>query len=336
MTDKPKHGGNIYKVAKTLKCHPHEIIDFSANTNLVIPKIDLTLTQKQISLYGDPDYKSLYKSIAKRYKVTTTQIALFNGASSAILELFKVLKPKRSYLYTPIYSEYTRAAEHYSQKSTFIDRFQDLYHVPKKNALVVFVNPATPDGKYYDLEKLFKIWMHQKCTIVIDESFLEFTDKPSVRKLISHYKRLYIVHSFTKFYACAGLRVGAIFSHKQNIKTFTLPAWNLSTYDSVYLEHLLKLKQHHILSQSQNHLLYQELRQILKASNLFDKVYKSDANFILTRSDNARKIAKVLLKEKILVRDCHSFDGLDKRYLRFSVKEHPSLHLLKKALHALT
>ncbi|HQL11367.1 MAG TPA: hypothetical protein PLR62_03180, partial [Candidatus Woesebacteria bacterium] len=43
----------------------------------------------------------------------------------------------------------------------------------KKNSLVIFVNPSTPDGKYYELEELMKKWMENSCTILIDESFFD-------------------------------------------------------------------------------------------------------------------------------------------------------------------
>lgn len=335
MLKRPLHGGDIYAAAERLGCRAGEITDFSSNINIVSPTVKLELTPALIRSYGDPRYTALRSTVAERYALATEEIALFNGASSAIMELFRALEPKRTCLYTPIYGEYVKASEFYSRKTRLIDRFEELYKKPKKGTTVVFVNPSTPDGKYYDLERLFSIWREARCTVIIDESFLEFSRKPSFRKMIREYKKLYIVHSFTKFYACAGLRVGAVFSRPGNIEAISLPAWNISSFDAAYVTKLLSDPDHRSRSLKAQKEQYKELRSILKGSGLFEKVYKSDANFILARSDRAPLIYEMLFKEKILVRDCTNFDGLDQRYLRFAVKDKAAHQLLKKAFHAL-
>ncbi len=329
------HGGDIYSAAKQLYCKPSEIIDFSSNINSIAPAIELPQSRQLIRSYGDPKYCQLHGAVASRYGLKRDQIALFNGASSAIFELFRYLKPKQSYLYAPLYGEYTRSAREFSQKTTLIDRRKSLYKEPKKGSTVVFVNPSTPDGKYYDLERLFTIWKRQKCHVIIDESFLEFGSNPSVRHKIKSCKRLYIIQSFTKFYACAGLRVGAVFSHSDNIVRFTWPMWNISSYDAAYVTALLQDPDHPRRSCAAYKKQYRKLRTILKESSLFDKVYKSDANFILVRSSRSPDIYKELFKQKILVRDCSNFDGFDQHYLRFAVKDNSALKMLKKVLHAL-
>lgn len=44
-----------------------------------------------------------------------------------------------------------------------------------KNSLVIFVNPSTPDGKYYDFRRVdANLDRKNSCTILIDESFLDF------------------------------------------------------------------------------------------------------------------------------------------------------------------
>ncbi len=331
-----QHGGDIYTMAKTLQCRPQEIIDFSSNINFVIPSVAVALTQTRISAYGDPEYRELKKQIADTYALKKKQIALFNGASSAIFELFRTLRPKHTYLYAPLYGEYIKASEHFSDYTHLINRLKSLEKRPKKNATVVFVNPSTPDGIFYDLEMLFEMWKALECNIIIDESFLEFTDRPSLREEIKNYKKLYIVHSFTKFYACAGLRVGAIFTHKSNINSFVQPAWPLSSFDTAYLTKVLQLPQHKEQSRQKQTGHYKILRAILKESGLFEKVYKSEANFILVRSKKAKKIYRHLYRQKILVRDCDNFKGLPQNHLRFAIKDKTSLQALQKALHALT
>jgi len=320
-----KHGANIYKYASAIGCKPHEIIDFSSNINLYNPKIDMAITNDMIVKYPDASYSKLKDAIKKKYGVKKSQIALYNGATTAIFELFKTLKEKIVYLYAPLYGEYEKAQK--NKKIIKINRSENIEAKVKKNSIVVFVNPSTPDGKYYDLKKLFTYWKEQNCSIILDESFLEFEELKSFRDEIKRYKKLYIIQSFSKFHSCAGVRIGAIFSHKNNIKKLHTTLWNLSSFDEKFLtERLLDIefkKQTHKLHKKQK----KELYKILKDSNLFDKIYESDSNFFLTKSKNAKEIFELLLKNKILTRTCGSFDFLDNNYLRFAVKN--NFHNLK-------
>ena len=335
-----KHGANIYKYAKELKCSSDEIVDFSSNINLYNPKVEIKLTNKMLVNYADNSYKDLKKIISKNYDIKSSQMALFNGASSAIFELFhpkgtqKTLKEKRVYLYAPLYGEYEKAIQK-DVKIIKINRFNSLQDEPKKNSVVVFVNPSTPDGKYYDLEKLFKLWKKKNCTIVLDESFLEFENLKSLRNQINNYKKLYIIQSFSKFNSCAGVRIGAIFSHKSNIKKLKTPLWNLSSFDVKFLQKRLKDKNFKKISKALHVEQKKELYEILKDSNLFSKIYNSDSNFYLVKTKKAKQIFEALLKKKILVRTCDSFDFLGKNHLRFGVKNTNKHKKLKKALDGL-
>jgi len=323
-----KHGANIYKYAE---CSPSEIIDFSSNINLYQPKNNITLTDEIIVKYADSSYKNLKKIISKSYHVKKSQIALYNGATSAIFDLFKSLNPKEVNLYAPLYGEYEKALSK-DIDMIKIDRFNHLYHIPTFNSCVVFVNPSTPDAKYYNLKMLFKIWKKQNCTIILDESFLEFENLKSFRHEINNYDKLYIIQSFSKFYSCAGVRVGAIFSNKQNIKKLKQPIWNLSSFDVEFLIQRLKDKKFIKKSKKLHVKQKQELKKILEGSKLFSYIYSSDANFFLAKTANARGLFKHLLQHKILVRTCGSFDFLSDDYLRFAVKNKSAHKKLKKIL----
>ena len=323
-----KHGANIYKYAKRLGCKPDEIIDFSSNINLYSPKINFKPTSDTILKYPDTSYRKLKVAISKKYQIKRSQILLYNGATTAIFELFKTLKERKVYLYTPLYGEYEKASK--DKKIIKINRFENLKTEVSKNSIVVFVNPSTPDGVYYDLKELFFYWKKQNCVVVLDESFLEFEELKSFRDEINSYKKLYIIQSFSKFYSCAGVRVGAIFAHKKTLANLNPPLWNLSALDTQFLtKRLLDTefkKQTHKLHKKHKKQLY----KILKNSNLFDEIYKSDSNFFLTKSSNSKEIFMHLLKNKILVRTCGSFDFLDNNYLRFAIKNSKYQKILTK------
>ncbi len=331
-----KHGGNIYKAAKKLRCLPEQIIDFSSNINCYHPKTGITPTKTMLIPYADANYTKLKKTIAKSYALKPAQISLHSGATAAIFKLFESLEEKRVYLYAPLYGEYEKAAKKYNKNIVKINRFSNIDKRVKKNSIVVFVNPSTPEGKFYKLDKLFAMWQEQNCTIILDESFLEFEALLSQRFRIAEYKKLFIVQSFSKFYSCAGVRIGAVFISTKNVQKLHAPPWSISSFDAAFLQKRLSDTEFIKKSRKIHQKRKQELYRILEDSKLFDTIYASDANFFLTHSKHAKKLHKHLYDNKILTRVCTSFDFLTHRHIRFALKDTKAHKKLQKALHAFT
>ena len=329
-----EHGGQIEKFAFDLGCKVSEIIDLSSNINFVKPQINVDFNILDISSY--PTYDKLYEKIAFNYAVKTSQIELFNGGSSAIFTLFKHFALETCTIYSPAYLEYKKAALNFDYELNLINRFENINQEVKENSFVIFVNPSTPDGKYYELEELMKTWIEKSCTILIDESFLDFCDKPSAIKYLETYDKLYILKSMTKFYSSAGIRVGTIVSTKENIeklKEFE-PMWKLSQFDSNYLQAALDDKLFKNISKAINIKNKIELENILKNSTLIEEVFESSANYLLVKLKNlkAKEFIELLKPYKIMIRDCSNFDFLDERFIRIAVKSSNANEILQKAL----
>lgn len=329
-----EHGGDIVSFAHKLGCSPDEVIDLSSNINFLKPKIELDFNQLNISPY--PNYEALYEAVAKHYGVDVSMIELFNGATSAISSLFRDLSKQEVYLYAPIYLEYKRIALLYHHALHLVNRYETLYQEVKPNSLIVFVNPSTPDGTFYELEKLMKYWMKQRCTIVIDESFLEFSDNPSVTPYLAHYEKLYILKSMTKFYSCAGVRMGLILSSSDNIQALKKyePLWKISQFDSHYVQSALQDKAFAQQARSINQEHKERLIEILQGSDYVEKIYPSSANFVLVKLQgiNAYGLQEKLIPHKIMIRNCENFDFLDESYVRVAVKEIFGMEGLAKVL----
>lgn len=329
-----QHGGDISFFAKKHSIKKKEVIDLSSNINFYKPKKNIDYTSLDISFY--PSYKKLYNKLAKNYKIKPTQLELYNGGSSAIFSLFKKLALKKCTIYSPAYLEYKKAADIFGYKLNLINRFEYIYKKVAKNSLVIFVNPSTPDGKYYNFKKLFDYWKKQNCTILVDESFLDFTTKESTLPYISEYKKLYVLKSMTKFYSCAGVRLGILVSNKDNIKKLKEkePMWKISQFDLTYLLDVLKNKDFRKKSLKKNKKNKQKLIKVLKNCSLIVHIYKNDANFILVKLKNikAKELQDILAKYKIMIRDCSNFDYLSPSYVRFAVKSKHSIKALKRAL----
>ncbi|MDO9140138.1 MAG: aminotransferase class I/II-fold pyridoxal phosphate-dependent enzyme [Methylobacter sp.] len=399
------HGGNIYQFAQRLGCLPEQVLDFSANIN-PLQAVDLScLQQVQLTPYADPDYGLLKQAIKQRYPYPSgIDIELFNGASAAIFALLRNLQPKDLVCYAPLYGEYAHIAGEMGCKVQYINRFNQLMADIPERSTVIFVNPSTPDGQLYDLNELLAKWQAANCTIIIDESFLDFSTardggrdcsrqssafppsmevrsaamgrepmrptakddgrdcsrqssafppsmevrsaamgtKPmrcadSVAEQIAGYDKLYLIKSLSKFYGCAGIRIGFILAATAAIKELRRfePAWKLSSLDMAYMQQALANTDFIAQTRQQTTHLRGLLHQVLYDSGLFDKIYPGQANFLLARLANqgdGYQLQAHLETARILIRVCDNFASLDKSHVRFAVKDEQAITRLAGSL----
>ena len=331
-----QHGGDIKTFAKSIGCDVSQVIDLSSNINHIKPKIKSDFNSLDISAY--PSYEDTYQAIGSHYNVSTDNIALYNGASSAIFALLSnhtLIDTKRCYVYTPAYLEYKRACKLFGYEYIPIDRFSDISHDIEPNSLVIFVNPSTPDGRYYQLQDMIHRWIQKDATIIIDESFLEFCDGKSSLSQIQTYNKLYIIKSMTKFYGSAGIRVGAVISNQTNISTLReyAPSWQLSKFDITYIKEALQdttLKNRTFKELKHNKNL---LIDTLNKNRYIKHIYPSNTNYILVELHiKASEFQKILIPYKVMIRDCSNFDNLDEYHIRIAIKDIDSIEVLKEAL----
>lgn len=329
-----EHGGQISAFAKELNCSESDIIDLSSNINFLKPRINTDFNSLEISSY--PTYDVLYKKIAKNYGIKTTQMELYNGGSSAIFSLFEHLKLSQCCIYSPAYLEYKKASELFGYEVHHINRFENMKQDVPKGSLVIFVNPSTPDGQVYDIQKMLSYWKAQECTVLIDESFIEFTSFESITSCVSSYDNVYVLKSMTKFYSSAGIRVGTLISTKKNITALKQkePLWKLSAFDSAYLQDVLSDKPFRKKTRKTTSKNKERLIHVLSQFKGISTIYESHANYVLIELDKltAQELQAHLKEYKIMVRDCSNFDFLTKYHVRIAVKSKKSIKALKKAL----
>ncbi len=328
------HGGDVYAFSKAVNCDPSEVVDLSSNINFLKPNISVDFNTLNIASY--PNYHDLEESIANLYGVRSRELELFNGATSAIHSLLRRVKCKEVMLYAPLYGEYRRVSELYDYTVHLVNRFEELDHEIKERALVVFVNPSTPDGYYYEMERLMERWIEKKCTILLDESFLEFTPYASSTPYLKKYNKLYILKSMTKFYGAAGIRIGALLSDERNITHIKSqePLWKISEFDSHYLQSALEDQLFPEVSRIISHENREYLINMLQGFDFIETFYPATANYLLVKlkKSTASSLQQGLAPYKIMIRNCANFDFLDQQFVRIAVKDREALKKLEYAL----
>lgn len=332
------HGGQVNLFAKQLSCDVSEVIDLSSNINFLKPIINnIDFNKIDISVY--PVYDKLYTSISNNYRVKKNEIELFNCEYSSVSTLFSFLNQEHCTIYSPSSLKYKKIATTYSYEYDIINKFTQINRAVKEKSLVIFENPSTVCGKYYNIESYLKAWNKLNCIILIDEKYLDFTNYNSVIKYINKYKNIYVLKSISKFYSSSGIRCGIIISNSNNIQKLkqTKSQLSISTYDSLYIQEILKDEVFKNTSKAININNFLLLKKILNESKHIKKVFQSDVNFLLLQLNNinAIQVQEQLKKYKILIKNCSSFDFLDDSYVRIAVNNEKTILLLKDALNSI-
>lgn len=364
------HGGGIFEFAKRYALSPSEVCDFSASINPITPKVDWIKLQQQSSVelphypqeYSTSSESALKPILSQKFSVDCRFISLTKGISESIHHIFSAIQPPTCLLFTPIYSEYQKAAQQFSRKTlqTCLSPSQWLQNSTKEtlpaDSIVVLVNPSTPEGKCLEITEikhLVDYCQQHKLWLLLDESFLPFislSPEVSGRQYLHQGANLIILQSLTKYFACPGIRIGAIFAHlySKNRTTATdlaetlndsppinqlLPAvWSLSTLDKLWLMQALQDSEHE--SQTKKWILKTKpdfLKQ-LKALDCILKIYPSSTNFVLLEFDRPVEIIQNHLATfSILIRNAASF-GFNARTARIAIKSDSDN---QKLIHAL-
>lgn len=328
------HGG-IYSAGLEFDS---KILDFSSNVNPlgVPPAIRKGLKQNStmFSVYPDSDSTRLRDHLEKYTGIPKNQVTVGNGATEIIYNFSKGFLSKRNVLIPiPVFGEYESAARlngarvSYFKTMNLNQDIDDFLKTISKNQCIFICNPNNPTGVLISQKNMLKILdlSHDKSALVfVDECFIELASNPkeSIASKLCEFDNLFILRSMTKSFGLAGLRVGYGLGSKKMIgiiNKIKIP-WNVSGIAQNVAIMALTNRSH--LEKTRK--LIEKERKFLNISiskiNGF-RCYDSDANFILIKSKiSSKQLQKKLLRENILIRDCSSFRGLDKRFIRIAIR----------------
>lgn len=340
------HGGRIFS-----KNPDPQIIDFSSNiapigTPIPVKKI-LKKNIDKIKNYPDFSSSSVISSLKKYTKLEKSNLIVGNGAIEIIYNFcFAFLSKETKVLIpTPTFQEYETAAKlsdckiKYFKTMDLTKNFDSFILQIPKHGCIFLCNPNNPTGKLLSKNQLLIIIKAAKksSTIVfVDECFIEMVPESneSILLYVKKYDNLFVLRSLTKSFALPGIRIGYAAASKQMItilQKIKIP-WSVNSLAQDAANIALKNKSH--LTKS-NLIIKKELDYLtnkINKLNGFD-CYDSTTNFILIKIKNdSTKLQRKLLKQKILIRDCKNFRGLNNHFIRIAVKSHKDNLKLVNAL----
>ena len=175
----------------------------------------------------------------------------------------------------------------------------------KKLKLIFICSPNNPTGNAMNFQDMEYILKNFNGIVVIDEAYIDFSEKPSFIRLIDNYPNLILMQTFSKALGLAAARVGMAFSNPEIIQFFNKlkPPYNISTINQRAA--LRKLQNTADYSYQVNKIKEEKARLSanLQKMNITEYVYPSDANFLLVKVKDAGYIYDELVKRNIIVRN---------------------------------
>ncbi|NTU46910.1 aminotransferase class I/II-fold pyridoxal phosphate-dependent enzyme [Candidatus Roizmanbacteria bacterium] len=169
------------------------------------------------------DYHSqppeLIEWLINKHGYTAEHYFLTAGEDEAIL-LLAQLYGKQTVVFTPTYSMYscvTQFGGALGLEPSLEDGVFTIVPKPYPNATLIFLsNPNNPVGSTSRESIIELIENNPQAMVVIDEAFGEFLGE-TVADLIKEYANLVVLHSFSKSYGMAGIRIGYAMAQPQII-----------------------------------------------------------------------------------------------------------------------
>lgn len=313
----------------------YDITDFFFIRNMYFPNSSILSELKNnlanlIHNYGSKqailNQKLSYFLLCKQEYVN-----LLNGVSQVYPILQSAFRDDKVLIPKPTFGEYPRIFKNAMTYSDHIGIHLDEILTKAHNCRVaVFVNPNNPTGSFLQSEAIYDFALqHPQITVIVDESFIDFANAPSMFSLIEKnpLNNVIVLKSLSKCLGVPGLRIGFAYSHSSQFNQLikeSLPIWNMNSLAEFFLEVILK---HRIALQTSFDKTIRDREDFASALSSLpcvQKVYPSAANFLLVELNDHPKLpllpSTLLSEHSIYVRDISQKFNNGNYFLRLAVR----------------
>jgi histidinol-phosphate aminotransferase len=271
---------------------------------------------KWYNRYPDPLQWDVKKKISTIKNVPAEQMLLGNGSDECIDLLIRAFcNPKEDSILIcpPTYGMYEVYANINDVKVIEVPLLPDfslnlegIEAAIEETTKIIFVcSPNNPTGNSFDREDIEIILNNFEGLVVVDEAYINYSRQRSFLSELKEYPNLVVMQTFSKAWGLAALRLGITFASEEIIGVLNKikPPYNInqSTQELVLkaLENLEDVNAMIKETVKEREVLTKNLAQL----PFVQKIYPSDANFILVRVNDANRVYNYLRDKGIIVRN---------------------------------
>ena len=266
--------------------------------------------------YPDPLQWQLKTGISAIKNIFPENIFIGNGSDEVIDLAYRIFcEPRKDnvIICPPTYGMYEVSANINDVEVRKVNLTEDfqldvegiLKAVDEHSKLLFICSPNNPTGnsmKRLDIERLLSAFPG---IVLIDEAYINFSEQESFAAALTTYKNLIVMQTLSKAWGLASLRLGLAFTSQAMIGLFNKvkPPYNINIASQqlalAALQNAPQVREWVAETVEQR----QYLEKQLSGFSFVEKIYHSDANFLLVKVNDAAKLYMYLTKNKIIVRN---------------------------------
>lgn len=225
------------------------------------------------------------------------------------------------------------------------------FYTGKGISSLLLINPDNPSGNFISMAGLQKLlaWSKtQQIQLIVDESFVDFSDDFEHNTLLCNETladnpQLVVMKSISKSYGVPGLRLGILASSDVALIKWIkkdISIWNINSFAEFYMQIFGKYESDY-LAACRKFIAERRRFEVLLREIPYMRVLPTQANYFcieLTDKYSSAELTKLLLERyNIMVKDCDSKNGLKGRnFIRISVRSQQDNDQLIAALKELS
>lgn len=290
-------------------------IFLDANENsLGSPIDDIT---ENVNRYPDPMQLELKAKLSKIKGVPAENVFLGNGSDEAIDILYRAFcEPGRdkAIVCPPTYGMYEVSAAINDVEVKKINLTPETFQLETEkiisafdpNVKLIFLccpnNPTANGVKMTDIKLILEKFSG---IVVVDEAYINFASYKSLITQLPNYPNLVILQTLSKAWGMAGLRVGMAFASAQIIDVFNKikPPYNINVVSQQLAKEALDNFEQVNAFIKEIVEEREKLTVSLQKFTFIKKIYPSEANFLLVKVADPKKLYDYLISKEIIVRD---------------------------------
>lgn len=307
----------------------------------------VTFDSAELNRYPDPLQKMLRSRLAELARVRTENVFVGVGSDEAIDLLIRIFcEPGQDSIViaAPTYGMYRVAAEIQGvevRTCLLTEEFQlnlDTLRsaIDARTKLVFCCSPNNPTANLLKRKDILELCSTTNSIVVVDEAYIDFAEEASLAPFVDEVPNLVILRTLSKAWGLAGIRLGYAIAHP-TVVSYLLKVkapYNVNTLTGSYA--LKALEQRETMQKFVQTIIGERERLLRELPNVrhVERVYPSQANFILIRCREAKTLYRELARRGIIVRD-RSSEPMLENCLRVTVGTAEQNNLLLNTLNEL-
>jgi histidinol-phosphate aminotransferase len=266
--------------------------------------------------YPDPLQWKLKQEISKIKGVLPQNIFVGNGSDEVIDIAFRIFcEPGKDnvIICPPTYGMYKVCANINAVDVKEVLLTQDfqldvegiLSAIDEHTKLLFICSPNNPTGNNFNRLTIELLLNNFRGIVLIDEAYINFSRQKPFLQELTEYENLIVMHTLSKAWGLAALRLGLGFASEVIIDLFNKvkPPYNINGSSQQLgikaLENINEVNTNIKNTVEQRNFLEEELKEF----DFVKTIHPSDSNFILVKVTDADKLYQYLLLHGIIVRN---------------------------------